>query len=397
MPILLFAEFQKAEQRIVVGIASTETIDNQGQVLPDGRIVVGDVVDAEAIKEALADYMQWANIREMHQNSAVGTAVKAEVVEGKLQLTAKVVDDTAWQKVKENVYKGFSIGGKVLKAVLEKLPDGRWIRRILKLKLSEISLVDRPANPDARILLWKGDGLMPDDILELFKAAADPQKIITLIQAARNQCELDGDLEGAALYTQSIALVLQAAGDAETPTEETAESAAEEVPSGEVAMGARGGKLRKVGRKLNAGNMAAMHKVLKALVEMMAGAGDELATKMAAMYAPQEEAKTAVSAPDIAKATGESIVAAFKPYFEQMGKTFQGIETRLAAIEKQPVSGGPVLRSVEKVLAGGQQPVIDQAAARRAARVAELKRLAATEPNQSLRAQYQAELMQLAQ
>lgn len=397
MTLNLFAQFTKSaatEERIVVGIASSEKLDNQPGEW-DGQRFDGDVIDPDAIEGALDGYMAWANIREMHANSAVGTAVKAEVVDGMLHITARVVDDTAWEKVKAGVYKGFSIGGRIVDAVLEKLPDGRVVRRILKLLLSEISLVDRPANPDARILLWKMEARMTIDELWTMKGAADPAKIITLIQAARNQTELDGDLPGAELYTQAIALVMQASGEAEAPESPEDEAEAPESLEGEpMAMSANAGSLRKAGRKISSGNIAAMHKVLKALIDMMSAAGDETAMKLQAAYGLD---KTAVSgAGDVAKLAGETAV---KPVMDQLlkvGDILATMDGRLATIERQPVAGGPILRQTEKRMAG--QPLTagsDYETVYKSGRIADLKRLAATEPNPGLRANYQHELDQL--
>lgn len=135
----IFAEICKVndEQRMVYGYASTEALDVQGEI-----------VTKEAISGALDEYMKFANIREMHQPSAVGVAKSAEVDDKGLYISCKVVDESAWQKVKEGVYKGFSIGGKALSKV-----EGV----IKSMRLSEISLVDRPANPEALITVWKAD------------------------------------------------------------------------------------------------------------------------------------------------------------------------------------------------------------------------------------------------
>ena len=130
-----------AEQRMVWGYASTEAVDSDGEV-----------VKRSAIQDALADYMKFANIREMHRPSAVGTAKEASVDDKGLYIAVKVVDDTAWTKVQEGVYKGFSIGGKVL----GRDPDARKV--ITKIGLHEISLVDRPANPQSTFDVWKAVG-----------------------------------------------------------------------------------------------------------------------------------------------------------------------------------------------------------------------------------------------
>src|SRR5665213_2132489 len=136
----LFAPIAKIDesQRLVFGYASTEALDSQGEI-----------VRKEAIEAALPDYMRFANIREMHQPSAVGVAHAAELDDKGLHLAAKIVDDEAWQKVIAGVYKGFSIGGRVT----ARDPDAKHV--ITGVDLLEISLVDRPANPEAVIELFK--------------------------------------------------------------------------------------------------------------------------------------------------------------------------------------------------------------------------------------------------
>jgi HK97 family phage prohead protease len=136
----LFAPIAKIDetQHLVFGYASTEALDSQGEI-----------VRKEAIEAALPDYMRFANIREMHQPSAVGVAREAELDDTGLHLAAKIVDDEAWQKIVEGVYKGFSIGGRVT----ARDPDAKHV--ITGVDLLEISLVDRPANPEAVIELFK--------------------------------------------------------------------------------------------------------------------------------------------------------------------------------------------------------------------------------------------------
>lgn len=135
-----------AEQRMVWGYASTEAID-----------VHGETILKSAIEDALDDYLEYANIREMHQLSAVGTAEEASVDDKGLYLGAKIVDDTAWGKVTSGVYKGFSVGGKTLAR------DPKNKKIITKILLTEISLVDRPSNPEARFDVWKAAGSPQED------------------------------------------------------------------------------------------------------------------------------------------------------------------------------------------------------------------------------------------
>ena len=103
-----YAEICKVddEKRMVYGYASTEALDVQGEI-----------VTKQAMAEALEDYMRFANIREMHQPSAVGVAKSVEMDDKGTFISAHVVDDSAWSKVKAGVYKGFSIGGKAIEKV----------------------------------------------------------------------------------------------------------------------------------------------------------------------------------------------------------------------------------------------------------------------------------------
>jgi phage head maturation protease len=218
-----FASFEKAspEQRVVVGYASSERVDGQN-----------DVVDSEALSQALGDYMQWANLREMHQPKAVGKVLSATPVRGTIQLkdgskltnplriVAQIIDSETWEKVKTGVLKGFSIGGKVLQALTQKM-NGKEVRRITGLQLHEISLVDRPANPDARIILMKRDDSSSSDgaVTKVVKPAtiskasqSDPSKLLPQMQQLRNQAEIEGDLEQAERYNEIISLMLEAMG-----------------------------------------------------------------------------------------------------------------------------------------------------------------------------------------
>ena len=130
------------EQRFIEAYASTERVDEQGQIMT-----------REAMKTAWPDYFKWANLREMHSNSAAGTVLAADLDDPQgIRVGAKIVDDQAWRKVKEGVYKGLSVGGKILAM----RPDASAPNGVIeKIRLTEISLVDRPANPDAVITMFK--------------------------------------------------------------------------------------------------------------------------------------------------------------------------------------------------------------------------------------------------
>jgi hypothetical protein len=126
------------EKRMVYGWASTPDLDSQGEI-----------VSVEGLKKALPDYMQFPAIREMHQPKAAGVTKEAVTNEKGLFIGAKIVADDAWKMIKEKVYRGFSVGGKIKQKVDNVITD---------LALSEISLVDVPANRNTVFTLVKREG-----------------------------------------------------------------------------------------------------------------------------------------------------------------------------------------------------------------------------------------------
>ena len=156
---LPFAKVDK-ERRIVSGFASLDNVDKQG-----------DIVTAEASMKAFTNFR--GNIREMHQPSAVGKMVSFKQDRYFDPETKKFYNgvfvsayiskgaEDAWQKVLDNTYTGFSIGGR-----MNKWDDGydeksdSTIRIIKDYDLVELSLVDSPANQFANIMhVEKVDGV----------------------------------------------------------------------------------------------------------------------------------------------------------------------------------------------------------------------------------------------
>jgi hypothetical protein len=148
-----FGAIEKVEEHedgtvTVTGIASSEAIDSDGEI-----------ITADAMRDAIPDYMKFGAVREMHQPIAAGTALSCEVGDdGKTRLEALVVDPGSVKKVLSGVLKGFSIGGKVIDRGKE---NAKIITRV---RLTEISLVDRPANPEAIFSLAKMEDAMAEDM-----------------------------------------------------------------------------------------------------------------------------------------------------------------------------------------------------------------------------------------
>lgn len=139
------------ERRLVSGFATLDNVD-----------LHGDVVTAEASAKAFASSRR--NLREMHAPIAVGkvvdfkeeTFVDAETgtpYQGiyVTSYVSKGAQDT-WEKVLDGTLTGFSIGGSIKKADEEWSKDaGRSIRFIKEYDLTELSLVDNPANQLANV------------------------------------------------------------------------------------------------------------------------------------------------------------------------------------------------------------------------------------------------------
>lgn len=142
-----FAAIAKVEDQddgtvMVYGVASTEAVDAQGEV-----------ITSKCMENAIPDFMKYGTgaLRAMHQPIAAGTVTKVSVNEsGETEIEAHVVDPTEVLKVKTGTYKGFSVGGSQVPGGYDKVT-----KTISAMRLTEISLVDRPANPGAVITLVK--------------------------------------------------------------------------------------------------------------------------------------------------------------------------------------------------------------------------------------------------
>jgi phage head maturation protease len=176
----------------VSGIASSESIDS------DGEIILAD-----AIKNSIGDYMKFGALREMHQNIAAGTTLSMKVAEdGLTHIEALVVDPVSVKKVLAGVLKGFSIGGKVTKR------SGQNRNIIEGLKLTEVSLVDRPANPDAMITLYKADiiGDEPEDDEVEVKEIGTPERTEEVAKSLYCIADLASVLNHAKYVQRTLAL-----------------------------------------------------------------------------------------------------------------------------------------------------------------------------------------------
>lgn len=129
--------------RIVYGCVSDTSIDMAKQRC-----------DQEWLRKSLTSWFNdWGNIREMHKDVAVGTAVSlTEESPGTWFLTSKIVDEHAVRFLDEGIYKGYSIHAMWPKFRSDPTaPMGL----IIGGDIVEVSLVDRPCNNNAKIAVVK--------------------------------------------------------------------------------------------------------------------------------------------------------------------------------------------------------------------------------------------------
>lgn len=150
---------------IVAGVATTEKRDHDNEI-----------VDLESVRGVWKDYMANPVVRYFHgkdkrnpdavgkvipeYTDSTGKTYKTEMTEKGPFIVAKLSNapDTASirQKVSEGILKGFSIGGRAQRVKEFSHELGKDINRVFTKRISEISIVDLPANPDSFFTVLKG-------------------------------------------------------------------------------------------------------------------------------------------------------------------------------------------------------------------------------------------------
>ena len=345
-----FIAFTKVdeEKRMVWGLASDETIDAEDEV-----------VDYEATKEAVAEWLEWSNIREMHGPTAVGVATEVTLDDAtkSLWLGVKVIDDQAWLKCKTGVYKGLSIGGKALKKIQEMI-NGRTVRRVVKYILTEISLVDRPANPSARFSLVKREGgVMPEEEMAAEEVTNKMEGEEQAEAQAEAEAEAEAKAEGATEQQAQGAAATEEA-KAEGEAEEAKAMTAEMVKSLVIEMLKELGLVREEGQEQPLAQAAEVKGLRKSLTG--------LAAKADLQKVSGDVAKVSGN---LTKVVGDLV---------KVATAIDGLEERLEKVEQLPQGTGPVLREIgafgvtdqteavlKAVMADTTDPVVKQAIGQR--------------------------------
>ena len=143
------------ERRVVCGTATSAIKDRQGDIIPYH-------VAMSAFERAASTM----GVREMHERKAVGRldayqgVPDSGCVDVEVYISKSRDGEDALTKVGERVLKGFSIGGRASASHYDSILGANVIDA---LEISEISLVDVPANPDAMISVVKLDDVEKAD------------------------------------------------------------------------------------------------------------------------------------------------------------------------------------------------------------------------------------------
>lgn len=126
-----------------------------GKATDDSVDIDQQICDAGWLEKAMPEWFKTGgNIREQHSNIAAGVAKELDSKSDGHYISALVVDPVSVKKVETGVLKGFSIGIRSPRVVRDnKAANGR----IIDGQIVEVSLVDRPANPNAKLMLAKSD------------------------------------------------------------------------------------------------------------------------------------------------------------------------------------------------------------------------------------------------
>jgi hypothetical protein len=124
-----------------------------GKATDDSLDIDQQICDPVWLDRAMPEWFKsGGNIREQHSAIAAGVAKEYEKKSDGHYIHALVVDPISVKKVDTGVLKGFSIGIKSPRVVRdEKAANGR----IIDGQIVEVSLVDRPANPNCQLVLAK--------------------------------------------------------------------------------------------------------------------------------------------------------------------------------------------------------------------------------------------------
>ena len=156
-----------------------------GKATDDSLDIDQQICDDTWLSSAMPEWFKsGGNIREQHSSIAAGVAKEYESKPDGHYISVLVVDPVSVKKVESGVLKGFSIGIKSPRVVRDqKAANGR----IIDGQIVEVSLVDRPANPNAKLMLAKsveGEAnlVQVEELIEIEQSQKDKSMLAEVIK-----------------------------------------------------------------------------------------------------------------------------------------------------------------------------------------------------------------------
>jgi hypothetical protein len=191
------------EKREVYGVGAVEIADRSNQIF-DYATSKPRIQKWSSETALRSQGKSLGNVREMHKASAVaGKVIKIDFDDAgkRVLLGSKIVDDAAWNKVKEGVYTGYSIGGNYANI----WPDNSDFGKMrYTAEPTEWSLVDAPCIPGSIFTVIKAEGAEPE--ARLFKGMATGETLLiekAIPEAPETLAAIALDVVGSAKPTAS--------------------------------------------------------------------------------------------------------------------------------------------------------------------------------------------------
>jgi hypothetical protein len=314
--------------------------DENGDLIVYGKATGPDldldqqICDPTWLKSAMPAWMEWGNIREMHQPIAAGVGIELEAKGDDWWLKSKCVDPNTAKKIEDGVLKGYSIGIKTPKVIKDAAAPGG---RIVGGDIVETSYVDRPCNPTAKMAICKmvGDVMEPVEAEDADEKAADPELVKRAADLAAEVRALVPDL-GKATPDQDCA-------DAEAAVAAIARIIVSEAES------------LAAGQSCDAYQISCLLDAISALRWFIAQESDEADGAPMDIIVLDAEPDTTKAAPQPPTQTPDAIQAPEQPDLATLVKSavaeanktheaeLAALRAELTKVKAQPVPGGPVL------------------------------------------------------
>ena len=177
-----YAALEKADKN------ADGTLTVYGKATDDSIDIDQQICDNEWLKQAMPEWMSaGGNVREQHSAIAAGVATDYEAKSDGHYITALVVDPVSVKKVETGVLKGFSIGIRNPRVIRDEKAVGG---RIAGGTIVEISLVDRPANPNAKLMLAKA--AESGELMKVKQGVPTPKDVFV----GKSPVDADGSIVG---------------------------------------------------------------------------------------------------------------------------------------------------------------------------------------------------------